>query len=241
VVGLRPELEAYQSERHPHIPARRLLDSIVLGGSDGTIEGLATTAALNGAGLGFGTIALAGLAFATAGAISMFFSNYLSRRSELESLKIDMARERMEIETEPEEERQEMVDLLKGDGYADAEVKVIMERLSKDKDLWLKEMLRRELQINAEDAESSRYPGAVVAGFSFLLLALLAVSPYVLAVPRIDALAASVTLSLVALFSLGSRVFIPRNFRPRAGVESALVGALAGALLYLAGLIISSF
>lgn len=240
MVGLRPELETYKGERHPHIPARELLDSIVLGGSDGTIEGLATTAALNGAGVGFSTIALAGLAFAVAGAISMFFSNYLSRRSELESLRTDMEREMMEIETEPEEESQEMVDLLKKDGYADAEVRVIMQRLTKDKDLWLREMLRRELKINAEDAKSSRYSGAVAAGIAFLLLALLAVSPYVLLAPRIDALAASVTLSLVALFALGSRAFIPRNFRPRVGAESALVGALAGAVLYLAGLLISS-
>ncbi|HXY56295.1 MAG TPA: VIT1/CCC1 transporter family protein, partial [Nitrososphaerales archaeon] len=64
-------------EKHPHIPARNVLDRIVLGGSDGAIEGLAMTSALNGAGVGLPTIALAGLAFALAGAISMFFSNYL--------------------------------------------------------------------------------------------------------------------------------------------------------------------
>ncbi|MDG7008702.1 MAG: VIT1/CCC1 transporter family protein [Nitrososphaerota archaeon] len=229
----------HQGERHPHIPARKLLESIVLGGSDGTIEGLAMTSALNGAGVGFDTIVLGGLAFAIAGAISMFFSLYLSRRSEIESLRIDRAREKMEIETEPEEERKEMVELLKGDGYGDAEVKVIMDRLSKDKDLWLREMLRRELKINAEESESTSHVQAVAAGTSFLLLALLAVSPYVLAVPRIEALAASVVISLSALFALGSRAFIPRNFRPRAGMESALIGAVAGAALYLVGLLLS--
>lgn len=197
------------------------------------------TSALNGAGVSFGTIALAGLAFAVAGAISMLFSNYLSRRSELESLKIDMTRERMEIETEPEEERREMVDLLRSDGYADAEVQVIMNRLSRNKDLWLREMLRRELKINDEQAETNRYSGAVAAGVAFLLLALLTVSPYALAVPRVGALFGSVSLSLVALFALGSRAFVPRNFRPRAGIESAATGALAGAALYLVGVLLS--
>ncbi|MDE1857854.1 MAG: VIT1/CCC1 transporter family protein [Thaumarchaeota archaeon] len=198
------------------------------------------TSALNGAGVGFSTVALAGLAFAIAGAISMFFSYYLSRRSELESLRTDMARERMEIETEPEEERREMVELLRGDGYAEREIQVIMERLSKDKDLWLRETLRRELKVDAGEVEALNYRGAAAAGVSFLLLALLAVSPYVLAVTRVGALATSVTVSLVALFALGSRVFIPHNFRLKGGLESAGIGLLAAAVLYLTGLLVAN-
>ena len=229
-----------QPEKHPHIPARNILDRIVLGGSDGAIEGLALTAALNGAGLGYGTIALAGVAFALSGALSMFFSSFLSRRSELKSLKIDMAREKMEIETEPEEEKSEMRELLKKDGYADREVDVIMQRLVRDKDLWLREMLRRELQLNVEDASADRLLKPLSAGVAFLLLGLLAVSPYAFAIPRFDALVASVSFSLAALFSLGSRVFVPRSFDPASGLESALVGALAGILLYLVGVFVSA-
>jgi len=233
-------MAAAQPEKHPHIPARNILDRIILGGSDGAIEGLAMTSALNGAGLGFGTIAIAGFAFALAGAISMFFSNYLSRKSELRSLEIDVTRERMEIETEPEEETSEMRELLKKDGYDDREVNVIMQRLSKDKDLWLREMLRRELRVNLEDMDVDPFVRPLFAGTAFLLLALLAVSPYAFAVPRTDALLASVGLSLAALFALGSRAFVPKNFELMAGVESALVGAVAATLLYFVGLLIST-
>ncbi len=216
------------------------MDRIILGGSDGAIEGLAATAALNGAGQGFGTIAVAGVAFAIAGAISMFFSSYLSRRSELHSLEIDIEREKMEIETEPEEETAEMRELLAKDGYEESEVGVIMQRLTENKDLWLKEMLRRELRVNIEDSGSDPFVRPLFAGIAFLLLALLAVLPYAFAIPRTDALFASVALSLAALFTLGSRAFLPRNFRPMAGAESALVGALAGGLLYLIGRLIST-
>lgn len=197
------------------------------------------TSALNGAGVGFGTVALAGVAFALAGALSMFFSSYLSRKSELKSLEVDMTRERMEIETEPEEEKAEMRDLLKKDGYTDREVEVILQRLVKDKDLWLKEMLRRELKVNVEDAWSDPFVRPLAAGVAFLLLALLAVSPYAFSIPRWEALFGSVSLSLVALFALGSRAFVPRNFEPVAGMESAAVGAAAGALLYLVGALVS--
>jgi vacuolar iron transporter family protein len=227
-------------EKHPHIPARNVLDRIVLGGSDGAIEGLAMTSALNGAGIGYGTIALAGVAFAISGALSMFFSSYLSRRSEMKSLKIDMAREKMEIETEPEEEKSEMRELLKKDGYDDKEVEVIMQRLVRDKDLWLREMLRRELQLSVEDVSKDRFLRPLSAGVAFLLLAILAVSPYAFATPRFDALVASVSFSLAALFFLGSRAFVPRSFDPAAGLESAVVGAMAGVLLYLVGIFVSA-
>jgi len=230
-----------QGEKHPHIPARNLLDRIILGGSDGAIEGLATTSALNGAGLAFGTIALAGLAFALAGAIAMFFSSYLSRRSELRSLQIDATREGMEIETEPDEEQSEMRELLRKDGYEEAEVEVIMRRLVEDKKLFLKEMLRRELRVNIEDMGADPFVWPLFAGLAFLLLALLAVSPYAFSIPRPDGLMASVAFSLTALFFLGSRAFVPRNFNLKAGAESALVGAVAGGLLYLVGIAVSAF
>jgi VIT1/CCC1 family predicted Fe2+/Mn2+ transporter len=234
-------LGAARREKHPHIPARNVLDRIILGGSDGAIEGLATTSALNGAGLGFGTIALAGFAFALAGAIAMFFSSYLSRRSELRSLQIDIEREKMEIETEPEEEQGEMRELLKKDGYDAQEVEAILQRLMKNKDLFLKEMLRRELGVNIEDVGSDPLVWPLFAGATFLLLALLAVSPYASSLPRADALLSSVALSLTALFALGSRAFVPRNFNFKAGVESALVGGAAAGILYLVGIAVSSF
>ena len=239
-VSLDAILSPDSSEKHPHIPARNVLDRIVLGGSDGAIEGVALTSALNGAGAAYGTIALAGLAFALAGAISMFFSSYLSRRSELKSFKIDTAREKMEIETEPEEEKSEMRELLKKDGYSSQEVEVIIQRFVKNKDLWLKEMLRRELHLNVEEAGSGALVRPLAAGVAFLLLALLAVSPYGFAIGRPDALAASVMLSLTALFALGSRLFVPRNFDLTSGLESALIGAVAGGALFLVGSLIST-
>ena len=228
-------------EKHPHIPARNILDRIILGGSDGAIEGLATTSALNGAGVGSRTIVLAGFAFAVAGAIAMFFSSYLSRRSELRSLRIDIRREKMEIETEPDEEQGEMRELLRKDGYDAQEVEIILRRLMGNKDLFLKEMLRRELGVNIEDLGSDPFVWPLFAGLTFLLLALLAVSPYAFSLPRVDALLVSVSISLTALFALGSRAFVPRNFNFRAGAESALVGGVAAGLLYLIGIGVSSF
>jgi VIT1/CCC1 family predicted Fe2+/Mn2+ transporter len=216
------------------------MDRIVLGGSDGAIESVAMTAALNGAGVAFGTILIAGFAFAIAGALSMFFSSYLSRKSELESMRIDMEREKMEIETEPEEERAELEELLKTEGYGQKEVDVIMGRLVKNKEMWLREQLRRELRVHTEEFASDPFAKPASAGLSFFLLALLALAPYGLVGGKLPALTLSVVFSLVALFVLSSRVFIPKHFNPIAGLESALVGAGAAGLLFAAGLLIST-
>jgi VIT1/CCC1 family predicted Fe2+/Mn2+ transporter len=229
-----------QVEKHPHIPGRQIIDRIVLGGSDGVIESVATASALNGAGLRFGTILLAGFAFAAAGGLSMFFSSYLSRRSELDSLRIDMEREKLEIETEPEEERRELEELLMKEGYGQDEVKVIMNRLMRDKDMWLRAQLRHELNLNTEELSSNTLARAASAGTAFFLLAMLSLTPYLFRLSSTSALLASVALSLVALFVLGSKVFTIRNFRLMGGLESAMIGAVAAGLLYFAGHLLAS-
>ncbi len=194
---------------------------------------------MNGAGVLFGTLVVAGFAFAVAGGLSMFFSSYLSTRSEIESLRMDIQRERMEIETEPEEERAELEELLRKEGYTQKEVDVIMARLTKDKEMWLRAQLRHELRLNMEDLASGSLLRPAAAGLAFFLLALVALAPYGLALSRFPTLILSVVLSLAALFALGSRAVTPRHFKPVTGIESALVGALAAALLYATGLLIS--
>lgn len=227
-----------QNEKHPHIPGRQHIDRVVLGGSDGIIESIATTAALNGAGVDFRTILIAGFAFALAGGLSMFFSNFLSGRSELDSLRIDIERERMEIETEPEEERKELERLLAEEGYEETEIDVIMNRLTKNKEMWLKVQLQHELHLHAEELSSSPARRALPAGVAFFLLAALALLPYLASIGRLTALLASAALALVALLALGSGMFTLRNVNVRAGLESAAIGAGAVCLLYLAGLLV---
>jgi vacuolar iron transporter family protein len=236
----RPNLSGPGVEKHPHIPARRILDRIVLGGSDGAIESVAMTAALNGARVAFGTILIAGFAFAVAGAFSMFVSNFLSSRSELEALRTDISREKMEIETEPEEEKAELVALLSKEGYDQKEIDVIMSKLVKNKEMWLREQLRRELRVNVEDLEADSLSRPTAAGLTFLILALAVVSPYGFLTGVGPALAASVAISMFLLFVLSSRMFVRGIFRPKAGLESALIGAGAAALLYGLGLLVSN-
>ncbi len=217
-----------------------MLDRVVLGGSDGAIESVAITAALNGAREPFHTILVVGFAFAVAGALSMFFSSFLANRSEMDLLRIDIQRERMEIETEPEEEKAELEELLKKEGYDQEEVDVIMARLVKDKELWLKTQLNHELRVHMEDLATDPLARPAAAAAAFFVIALAALAPYAAASGYLPTLALSVSLAMAALFVLASRAFSPRNFNMRSGLESAAVGAFAATILFIVGLAISS-
>lgn len=170
----------------------------------------------------------------------MFFSNYLSRRSEMDTLKIDMQRERMEIETEPEEERGELEELLKKEGYTQREVNVMMKRIMANKEMWLRAQLMHELHLHPEDLKGGPVGRATSAGVAFFLFALVSLVPYVLGLTRTSALVPSAALSLTALFILGSKVFTLKHLTLKSGVESVLVGALAAVLLYAFGLALST-
>jgi vacuolar iron transporter family protein len=211
----------------------------VLGGSDGAIEAVATTAALNGAGIPFHTILVAGLAFALAGGLSMFFSSYLSNRSEVDLLRLDVRRERMEIETEPEEERAELEALLKKEGYEQKEVDVIMERMERNRELWLRTQLSHELRLHVEDLESDPLTKPAAAGVAFALIALACLSPYAIATDYSAALIESVGLALASLFVLSSRLFTPGHLSLRQGAESVAVGGIAALALYAVGVVVS--
>ncbi len=228
------------TERHPHIRARKMIDRIVLGSSDGVIESIAVTSGLNGAGSDFRTILVVGLAFALAGALSMFFSNYLARKSELDSLKIDIDRERMEIETEPEEERQELEELLRKEGYGQREVDVILNRVRRDKELWLRAQLRHELQLYVDDLRSDPFKTSSAAGGFFFLGAALPLVTYLAPLQHFQALMLSVVVSLTVLFLLGATKFtFLRHFNFKNGAQMVVIGGFAALLLYAMGRILA--
>lgn len=229
-------------EKHPHIRARRVIGRVVLGSSDGIVESISATSALNGAGLNFSTILLAGFSLALGGALSMFFSNYLFTKSELDLLQRDIQREKMEIETEPEEESIELEQFLKKEGYHEKEIDVIMNRMKKDKELWLRAQLRHELHVNADDVRSDSLSKSLPAGITFLLGATIPLLPYLFQVQHYFALIVSVTLSLVTLFVLGTTKFVSlKQISIKNGLEMVSIGAAAAFLLYLLGQTVASF
>lgn len=95
------------SERHY---ANRIgwLRAAVLGANDGIVSTASLVVGVAAAQADHNAVVLAGLAGLVAGAMSMAAGEYVSVSSQADTEKADMARERRELETQPEYERQEL-------------------------------------------------------------------------------------------------------------------------------------
>ncbi len=176
-----------------------------------------------------------------AGAISMFFSGVLAGRSEVELFRADAKRESTEIETEPEEEKQELLEFYLKKGLSEDEARMVVDRVSKDKKKFLEDLLIHELHLH-ETSLTDPYRSGLAIGGAFLLGSLMPLGPYLLLSDRFDSILVSLTISLLFLFIVGGwKARIAGTKLWKGGVETVSVGAIASALLYMVGFAIGFF
>jgi len=87
------------------------LRASVLGANDGLISTSSLIMGVSAANVGDSSVFLAGLAGLVGGALSMAAGEYVSVSSQADSETADLARERVELETQPEAEHRELVGL----------------------------------------------------------------------------------------------------------------------------------
>jgi VIT1/CCC1 family predicted Fe2+/Mn2+ transporter len=97
------------------------LRAAVLGANDGIVSTASLITGVASAGVAHADILLAGTAGLVAGAMSMAAGEYVSVSSQSDSGKADLAREKLELETRPEQELEELADIYKTRGL-DAEL-----------------------------------------------------------------------------------------------------------------------
>lgn len=87
------------------------LRAAVLGANDGIVSTASLIVGVASAAQGASDIIVAGVAGLVAGAMSMAAGEYVSVSSQSDSEQADLARERMELETQPEFEREELAQI----------------------------------------------------------------------------------------------------------------------------------
>jgi VIT1/CCC1 family predicted Fe2+/Mn2+ transporter len=222
-------------EKHKHIPARGLISKIALGLTDGVVTNLAFLAGFAGAIQSLEFIRLAGIASMLAGSVSMFFGGLSSARSEEDLFRADSRRELNEIESEPDEERQELKEFYLGKGLTQDESEIVVRRITNDKKKWLEDLLMHELHLHKEELDNP-LKVATVIGLAFLVGAFVPLAGYIFAMQRSFAIELSISFSLVFLFLLGGwkGKLAGRKFWS-AGLEMFLIGAAASVLLFAIG------
>jgi vacuolar iron transporter family protein len=222
-------------EKHKHIPARGLISRLALGLTDGVVTNVAFLAGFAGAIQSLEFIRLAGVASMLAGSVAMFFGGLNSARSDEDLFREDARREMSEIESEPEEERQELKNFYLSKGLTPEESEVVVRRITKDKKKWLDDLLMHELHLHREQLDNP-WKVASVIGLAFLIGAFVPLCSYLFIMQKSLAIELSISFSLIFLFLLGGWKgrLSGRNFF-RAGLEMFLIGAAASAMLFLIG------
>lgn len=121
--------------RHGHRESHRgerigWLRAAVLGANDGTISVASLVVGVAAAGASQESLLLTGVAGLVAGAMSMAAGEYVSVQSQADTESADMAKERNELETEPERELAELTAIYVGRGLDEPLARQVAEKLT---------------------------------------------------------------------------------------------------------------
>jgi VIT1/CCC1 family predicted Fe2+/Mn2+ transporter len=223
-----------------HTPKGRFIREVMFGMNDGLVSTIGFVAGATGALMQTRLVLLAGVASVVAGALAMGIGAYLASKSQRDFFESEKARERREIEEVPEIERNEIREIFAKLGFQKDEVEVIVRRVTSDKELWVRFMMREELGILEESFDNPVTVGLLMAG-AYVLGGVAPLLPYVLMENVLMALNVAVAVSLVALFVIGvGKTVLTKQPWLRSGAEVMLLGSLAAGIGFVIGKVVAA-
>lgn len=143
-----------ESELHQEIPffknLQEYLREFVYGGIDGAVTTFAVVAGAVGANLDPMVIIVLGFANLFADGLSMSIGAYLSSKSEKENYQKHKNIEYWEVDNIPKKEREEIVAIYKEKGFEGKLLQEVVEVIVADRDRWVNEMMKDELNMIEE-------------------------------------------------------------------------------------------
>jgi len=235
------DLEVGPHDDEPHAAGlgNRLnwLRAGVLGANDGIVSTAGIVMGVAGATSDSGTIAIAGIAGLTAGALSMGAGEYVSVSTQRDSEEELLAKERRELVEDPEEELAELAGLYVDKGLGE-ELALQVARELTERDA-LAAHAEVELGIDPDDL-TSPWQAAWASMLSFTVGALLPLLTITLAPPgvRIQVTVAAVVVALAATGWTSARLGYGRT--SPAVVRNVAGGAFAMAVTYAIGALLGA-
>lgn len=212
----------------PHIKESNYIRDVVFGFGDGVNTSLGIIAGVGGAIIAADIVILAALIGMFTGAKAMAVQNYLAVKSQRQILESEIRRERFEIENIPEKERQEIEQIYKSKGFEGVDLKRVVDKITSNKEVWLKTMLTEELGLNLEIL-GNPLKGALVMFGSFLLGGILPILPYFVVkfgfMSSTTAILVAILISIASSFLIGSiKARIAQMNIIKGGIEMAGLG-----------------
>jgi vacuolar iron transporter family protein len=222
--------------------AEEFLKQIVYGGNDGIVTTFAVVAGFAGYGahgataLGGVAVLLFGIANLLADATAMGLGEFLSSRSEQDVYRATRRREQLEIQTHPDREWSEVVDILisRGMGFTDAQTTAVI--LSRNPEFMADFMMQYEMGM-ADPDESGPAWRAAMTFFSFICFGTAPLLPYFLLEPVQSTFFLSVAATGLALVALGLlRWRVTSESLGRSVGETVGIGGTCALVAYAVGL-----
>ncbi len=204
---------------------------------DGLVSNFALVAGVVAGGAAGHAIVLTGLAGLAAGACSMASGEYISVSSQAELMQAEIAIERRELLSNPDDELRELTAIFEAKGIRPELASEVARELTDDPEIAWRVHVREELGVDPDDLPSPW----LAAGSSFVAFAVGALIPLLPFVLGASNLAFSLVLSVLALGTAGAVVARMTSRPPWFGASRQLMfGAVAAAVTYGIGLIVGA-
>lgn len=235
--GVAGETLARIEGRHRMVGGNALR-AAVLGANDGLTSNLSLVMGVAGAQFDSTTILITGVAGLLAGSCSMAMGEWISVQSSRELYQRQISVERMEIDTFPDEEAEELSLIYQAKGLPEAEAQAVAAQLMADKTSALDAMAREELGLDISELGGSPW---IAAASSFLLFAVGALIPMLpfFFLTGATAVVASIAAAGIGLFGIGAAItLLTGRSVPYSGLRQLLFGLAAAGVTFVLGRLI---
>lgn len=185
-----------------HLKSSDFITDVVIGMSDGLTVPFALAAGVSSAVSSNAIVTTAGIAEVIAGSIAMGLGGYLAGKTEWDHYKSELAKEYYEVENIPEREKEEVKEIFAEYGFSNTSQIMLAEELAKDKDKWVKFMMKFELGLEQPDPNRASKSAATI-GISYIVGGLIPLSPYFFTQTPNEGLKISAIITLICLFLFG--------------------------------------
>src|SRR2546426_2609746 len=180
-------------------------------------------------------ILISGLAGMLASTLSMGAGAYLAAKSEGEVYEAEIAREKAEVEENPEEEIEEMSLFYQLQGFSPEEAQKMAERLAEQPEQLVQAMAQSELGLSQQHF-GKPWTSATSAAISTAIGAFIPIIPFFF-MTGVSAVIAAFTISIIAHFAVGAvKSLITIRSWWASGLEMTVVGVIEAAVTYGLGL-----
>lgn len=222
-------------KRERHVTGAGWVSDAIYGVNDGLGAVFGIVSGMAGYTGGSEIVLITGLAGTLASALSMGSSAYLAAKSQREVYEGEIARERAEIEHNPDEEREELELFYQLKGFTADEARTLVARIREQPDDFLKTLVQEELGLS-ETTFPNPWTACLSATASTAVGGIIPVLPFFFT-RGTPAVVWAAALSILAHFGVGLAKSLVTT-RPwwLSGLEMTLVAVIAGALTYGLGL-----